>query len=144
MADVKHTEIFNCTPEQFFDLLVDYEKYPEFLSEVKSCKVLENSGGKKKVEYQISVIKNFKYRSEHTEVRPTDIQWKFIDGDLFKTMRGYWKLSDQGGKTKAEYFVDATFGMFVPGAMTKTVLSVNLPAMMKAYHQRVQKLYGSQ
>lgn len=143
MADVKHTEIFNCTPEQFFDLLVDYEKYPEFLNEVKSCKVIDTAGDKKVVEYQLSVIKTFKYRSEHTETRPSEIKWKFKDGDLFKTMEGYWKLSDQGGKTKAEYFVDASFGLFVPKAMTKTVLSVNLPAMMNAYHKRVEKLYGS-
>ena len=48
MADVKHTEVFNCSPDQFFDLLVDYEKYPEFLNEVKQCKVVGEEGGKNK------------------------------------------------------------------------------------------------
>jgi coenzyme Q-binding protein COQ10 len=142
MADVKHIEIFNCSPEQFFDLLVDYDSYPKFLNEVKSCRVIDESNGIKKVEYQISIIKTFKYVNEHKETRPSEIQWKFMSGDLFKSMSGYWKLSDDNGKTRAEYFVDASFGLFVPKAMTKTVLSVNLPAMMKAYHQRVKELYG--
>ncbi len=142
MAEVKHTETFNCTPEQFFDLLIDYEKYPSFLNEVKECKVVEDEGNKKKVEYKISVIKTLSYLNEHTENRPSEVSWKFLKGDLFKDMRGYWKLSDEGGKTKAEYFVEANFGLFVPKSMTKTVLSVNLPAMMKAYHQRVNELYG--
>lgn len=142
MADVKHTEVFNCTPEQFFDLLVDYEKYPKFLNEVKECKVVGEDSGRKQVQYKVSVVKTFKYLNEHTEVRPSEVSWRFISGDLFKNMKGHWKLSDEGGKTKAEYYVEANFGMFVPKAMTKTVLSVNLPAMMKAYHARVKALYG--
>ena len=142
MADVKHTEIFDCTPEQFFDLLADYEKYPEFLSEVKECKVIEDGGSTKKVGYTVSVIKTLNYTLEHTENRPSEISWKFTGGDFFKSMHGHWKLSEESGKTKAEYFVEAKFGMFLPKAMTKTVLSVNLPAMMKSYQKRVAHLYG--
>lgn len=142
MADVKHTEVFNCTPDQFFDLLIDYEKYPEFLNDVKSCKIVESGETSKMVEYQISVVKTLTYVNQHTEVRPSEVSWKFVSGDLFKNMKGHWKLSEENGKTKAEYYVEANFGLFVPKAMTKTVLSVNLPAMMKAYHQRVNQLYG--
>ena len=36
MAEVNHTETFNCTPQQFFDLLKDYDSYPKFLKEVRS------------------------------------------------------------------------------------------------------------
>lgn len=142
MADVKHTEVFNCTPDQFFDLLIDYEKYPEFLSEVKECKVIEDEGATKKVKYQVSVVKTINYVLQLTEDRPKEVAWSFVDGDLFKKMSGHWKLTDEGGKTKAEYYVDAAFGMFVPKPMIKTVLSANLPAMMKAYHKRVDALYG--
>ncbi len=142
MADVKHTEVFNCSPDQFFDLLIDYEKYPEFLNEVKDCRVIEDEGTTKKVKYEVSVIKKINYVLQLKEERPTEVSWSFVDGDLFKKMSGHWKLSEQDGKTKAEYYVDAAFGMFVPKPMIKTVLSANLPAMMKAYHQRVAKLYG--
>ena len=143
MAEVKHTEIFACTPDQFFDIISEYAKYPEFLSEVKDCKVIEDSGVVKKVEFKISIIKNFRYLNEHREERPKKLSWKFIEGDLFKTMNGYWELSEENGKTKAVYFVEATFGLFVPKKMTEKALSVNLPAMMKAYHGRVRELYGA-
>lgn len=141
MAEVKHTEYFDCTPEQFFDLLVDYEKYPEFLSEVKSCKVVGEDGGKKLVEFQVSVVKSIKYLNKHTEVKPNEVSWVFQSGDLFKSMSGGWKLQEDNGKTKAEYYVDASFGLWVPQKIIQTVLSVNLPAMMKSYHQRVAQLY---
>ena len=143
MADVKHTEVFNCTPEQFFDLLIDYEKYPAFLSEVKDCKIISDKDGTKQVQYKVSVFKTFSYQLEHRETRPNEVSWVFQGGDLFKTMNGHWKLSDEGGKTKAEYYVEAKFGMFVPKTFTKTALSVNLPGMMKSYHKRVSELYGA-
>lgn len=141
MANVNHVEIFDCTAEQFFDLVTDYESYSDFLSEVQSCKVLSEEGGKKIVEYQVSVIKSFKYINEHQETRPSEVRWKFIKGDIFKTMAGHWRLSDEGGKTRAEYYAEASFGLLVPKIMTQKALSVNLPAMMKAYHKRVAQLY---
>lgn len=143
MADVKHVEVFDCTPEQFFDLLVDYDSYSDFLSEVESCQVVSEDGDAKMVEYKVSVIKTFKYTNRHTEKRPDSVSWEFVKGDLFKSMKGHWLLSEQDGKTRAEYFVEASFGLFVPKAMTKKALSVNLPAMMKSYHARVAKLYGA-
>lgn len=143
MAEVKHTEVFDCSPEQFFELLIDYEKYPEFLSEVRDCKIIESNGNSKKVEFKVSVIKSLRYVNEQVEERPSKVSWTFLEGDLFKSMRGHWLLTEEGGKTRAEYFVEANFGLFVPKTMTKTVLSVNLPAMMKAYHQRVAQLYGA-
>jgi len=51
-------------------------------------------------------------------------------------------LDDVGGKTKATYSVEATFGVFVPGPVANTLLKVNLPAMMSAYHKRVKEVYG--
>ena len=37
MATAETTEVFNCTVEEFFHIISDYEKYPEFLSEVKTA-----------------------------------------------------------------------------------------------------------
>ncbi|MBY0384184.1 SRPBCC family protein [bacterium] len=142
MAEVNHVETFNCTPQEFFNILKDYEKYPEFLKEVKSCKVIEDNGKEKTVEYKVSVVKEFSYLNQQFENEPNTIHWKFIKGDLFKKMEGGWKLEDVGGKTKATYIIRAEFSMFVPGMIVKTVLSANLPAMMRAYHQRVKDVYG--
>jgi ribosome-associated toxin RatA of RatAB toxin-antitoxin module len=127
---------------EFYRIVSDYEKYPEFLSEVKSCKVLKSEGSKKLVEYKVSVIKTFTYQLWMTEKEPDSITWTFAGGDVFKTSDGSWKLTDQAGKCHAIYAVEATFGLFVPGPIAKTLLSVNLPSMMSSYHKRVKDLYG--
>jgi len=142
MAAATTTETFPCSPEQFFNIVADYEKYPEFLNEVKSCKVIETKGNKKLVEFQVSMIKTFTYRLWMTEEHNKRVSWTLDSGDVFKTSSGSWDLEDSGGKTKAKYAVDATFKVFVPGPVAKALVNVNLPNMMKAYQDRVKKQYG--
>lgn len=142
MAAASTTEIFPCSPEQFFAIVSDYEKYPEFLSEVKACKVLKTEGNRKLVEFQVAVIKTFSYRLWIAEEAPTRMSWTLESGDLFKTSSGSWDLRESGGKTEAKYAVDATFKVFVPGPVAKALVNVNLPNMMKAYQQRVKAKYG--
>jgi ribosome-associated toxin RatA of RatAB toxin-antitoxin module len=142
MAAASTHETFPCTREQFFNLITDFEKYPEFLSEVKSCKVLETKGGKKLVEFHVNVIKTFSYRMWMTEDAPQRLSWTLDSGDLFKTSTGFWELKDAGPNTDATYSVEATFKIFVPGPVAKALVNVNLPNMMRAYKERVKKIYG--
>jgi coenzyme Q-binding protein COQ10 len=143
MAGANHTEVFNCTPLEFYKLAADYEKYPEFLSDVKACKVLKAETGTKTVEFKVSVIKSITYQLKTKEVEPTLVSWEFTSGDVFKTMNGSWKIEEAGGgKSKCTYAVEGTFKIFVPGPVASTLLNVNLPAMMTAYHKRIKAVYG--
>lgn len=141
MAKATTTEIFNCTPEQFYKIVTDYSKYPEFLAEVKKCEVLKTEGQRKLVEYTVSVLKTFKYQIWTTET-PELVSWEFASGDMFKTMKGAWKIENEAGKTRATYTVEATFGVFVPGPISNALMSVNLPNMISSYHKRIKQTYG--
>ena len=142
MAKAQTTELFNCTVDQLYKILTDYPNYPQFLSEVKECKVLKTEGNRKLVEYSVSMIKSFKYTLWMTEIEPHTINWEFASGDIFKTMKGFWKLEDEAEKCRATYSVEATFGIFVPGPVANTLISVNLPNMMSSYHKRIKQVYG--
>lgn len=141
MAKASTTEVFNCTVEEFYKIISDYEKYPEFLQEVKQIKILKNEGNRKLVEYSVSVIKSFKYTMWMTENAPNSISWEFAGGDVFKTSIGSWKLDNEAGKCRATYTVEASFSMFVPSPIANALVSVNLPGMISAYHKRVAQIY---
>jgi len=143
MASAETSEVFNCSIEDFYSIVTDYEKYPEFLNEVKSCSVLKTEGNRKLVEYRISVIKSFSYCLWMTEEKPKSVTWEFSSGDIFKSSTGYWKLADEAGKTRATYAIDAKFTLFVPGPIAKALVSVNLPNMMSSYQKRVRELFGN-
>lgn len=142
MAQASTTELFNCTPAEFYKIIADYPNYPQFLSEVKGCQVLKTEGSKKLVEYSVSVMKSFKYSLWMTEVENSQVSWEFAGGDVFKTMKGFWKIEDEGGKARATYSVEASFGMFVPGPIANALVSVNLPNMIASYHKRIKQVYG--
>lgn len=141
MASAEVSEVFSCSVEQFYKIVTDYEKYPEFLQEVKDIKILKSEGNKKLIEYKVNVMKDFKYSLWMTET-PTAITWEFASGDIFKTMKGFWKLQDENGKCRATYSLDATFGLLVPGPIAKALVSVNLPNMISSYQKRVAEMYG--
>lgn len=142
MASAHTEEVFNCTIEEFFKIVSDYEKYPEFLTEVKSVKILKDSGAVKEMEYHVSLIKTFKYKLRATEVANKSIKFEFIGGDVFKSMNGSWLLKEQDGKCAITYDVEASFGMFVPDSMAKPLVSANLPMMIANFKKRIKQIYG--
>ena len=143
MATADTTERFACSAQQFYDMISDYESYPDFLSEVKGINIVERSGSSVLVEYHVSMIKDFKYRLKMEESAPSSIKWELDSGDIFKSQKGSWTIREiDDSNCEVDYFVEATFGMFVPKTIAKTLLSVNLPNMMKAYKKRIEELYG--
>jgi len=142
MASASVTDVFNCSVVEFYKIISDYEKYPQFLSEVKASNIIESQGNRKLVEFQVSVIKTFKYSLWITEDEPKGLNWVFGGGDIFKQLDGSWKLTDEAGRTRADYAIEAKMGMFVPGPIAKGLIEVNLPNMVSSYHKRVKELYG--
>lgn len=142
MASAETQETFNCSVEDFYSIITDYEKYSDFLDEVQACRVVESKDNKKLVEFDVKVLKDFTYRIWITEEAPNRIHWVFDSGDLFKVSNGSWTLKDEGGKCVADYSVEAKFKVFVPGPIAKTLVKVNLPNMMKNYQSRVGQLFG--
>ncbi len=142
MASANTSATFNCTAEEFYALISDYEKYPEFLTEVKSVKILKTSGHVKEMEYSVSLIKTFKYKLRVEEKAPKEINFQFISGEVFKTMKGSWSIHPDGKKCKVDYRVEATFGMLVPEAVAKPLVAANLPMMIENIKKRVKTVYG--
>lgn len=141
-ATAETKEKFNCSKADFFKIVADYEKYPQFLPEVKAVKVYKTSGNTKEMEYSVSVLKTFKYILKATEIPDQQVDFRFVSGDVFKSMHGCWKLSEKDGLCHVEYKVEAAFGMLVPSAVAKTLVTVNLPIMMANFKKRVKDVYG--
>ena len=144
MAAASITESFNCTSDEFYSIVSDYVNYPKFLSEVTKCRVMEEKGNCKLIEFQIFLIKNFTYRLWMKETAGKRLDWEFDSGDLFKASNGHWEIQPDGdGRCcKATYSVDVKFKIFVPGPVANTLVKANLPNMVASYHKRVKELYG--
>lgn len=129
------------TPKQCYDVIWDFESYPEFMKELKDVDVDKKKAKTCEVTYHIKVIKEISYSLKMKGTPNKKIEWTFIEGDYMKDNHGYWDLTEtKKGVTLATYNIDIKFGLLVPGSVTKKLVGTNLPAMLKAFKKRIESM----
>ncbi|MBT3234380.1 MAG: hypothetical protein HN353_00345 [Bdellovibrionales bacterium] len=141
MATTERTEIFDIPLDKFYQVIADYESYPEFVDGVSATKIVERSGSETVVEYSLNLIKKFSYTLKLTEDKPNGLSWELIKGDIFKFNSGSWQLKAlDDGRTEVSYRLEVEFKGFAPKMVVNKLVSHNLPAMMQSYYQRALEL----
>lgn len=139
MPGATRSIVINAPPDKCFDVITDYERYPEFLPEVKKTRTLNRRGNECDVQYEAEVVKRIKYTVHLKEERPTRVSWTFIDGDFMRDNRGGWVLEDFGdGKTKATYTVEITLGPLVPKSIINALVDTSLPKLLENFKKRIE------
>jgi coenzyme Q-binding protein COQ10 len=139
MATVTRTEVFDVDINKFYEALVDYNKYPEFVDGVSGIKVISQDETSAKVEYSINMIKSFKYIINTKMQKPSSVSWTLDSGDLFKKNDGKWDLKDLGnGKIEVTYSLDVDFKLFAPNSILQALTEKNLPTMMQSFYKRAK------
>ena len=143
MAQANRSVTVNVPPEKLFDVIADYEKYPEFLPEVKKVKVDGGQGAIKEVTYTVDIkAKVINYTLKHTAERPTKLSWTMVKGEMMKGNDGTWVLKPgaQPGTTDATYTIDLKLSSLVPGFIEKALAEQNLPGLLTNFKNRAEKL----
>jgi ribosome-associated toxin RatA of RatAB toxin-antitoxin module len=144
MAQASRSVTVNVTPEKLFDIIADYEKYPEFLPEVKKVKVDAGQGSIKEVTYTVDIkAKVINYTLKHTAERPAKLSWTMIKGEMMKGNDGSWVLKPgaQPGTTDATYNIDLKLSALVPGFIEKALAEQSLPGLLANFKARAEKLH---
>ena len=144
MAGANHTTVFNVSLEQLWEVISDYEGYPEFVEGLESLEITKREGKVVYADYVVSMFgKKVHYSLKHTEVPKKSLKWEMVKGEFFKHNNGGWDLEDLGnGKVEATYTVDVGFPLLVPKAIVNTLTGTQLPSMMKAFEERAKKVGG--
>ncbi len=143
MAKAERTEVFDVPCEKFYQAIVDYKSYPQFVDGMKSVEVVSESGDSATVKFNLSLIKEVTYTLKLTGKKNEAVNWSLVSGDLMKVNNGAWKLKDLGGgKTEVTYSLEVELKGFFPGLgmVEKTMVSTNLPLNMKAFAKRAASL----
>ncbi len=144
MATVTREVIIDAPLEKVFDLVVDYERYPEFVPGIRACRV-RNEGGEKHVEYELDLgVKRIRYVLRMAEKRPTSVSWSLVSGDMMRVSNGSWGLSRAGAKTRAVYTVEIQISRppLVPQMIVDRVgdelTRIQLPRTLEAFKARAE------
>ena len=139
MPGATRSIVINAPPDKVFDVITDYEKYGQFLSEVKKVSASDRQGNQVTLNYEIDLVKTIRYSIRVTEERPKKMSWTFIKGEVMKDNKGSWVLEPEGeGKTRATYTVEVAVGPLVPKAIINGLVDQSLPKMMDAFKRRAE------
>ncbi len=136
--------VIDVPPDRFFQLLLDYERYPEFVPNLKACRV-KAAGPPRDVEYELDLgIRRIRYVLRHREEPPRRISWSLVSGDMMKVSNGSWELSDEGGRTRARYTVEIQVAkpplipQMVVDKVSDELTRVQLPRTLEAFKRRAE------
>lgn len=140
MAKVVRDKEMTVSRKALYQAITEFEKYPEFLTEVVSAKIVSGAGTSKvKVKFEIEVVKRFEYHLEFTLKPESEVSWTLAESNFFKTNEGKWTLAEAGKGCNVHYELEVAFGFLVPGWVTKKLTEVNLPQMFEKFESQAKK-----
>ena len=120
--------------EACFEVLIDFERYPQWSSPIQVCQVLDRypDGLPRRVEFQMNMtIKTLRYVLEYEYDRPRGARWHLVEGDV-AGVEGDYRFEESGGKTRATCNQAIDVGFWVPGFLRSTFEA-------KALHDSVEE-----
>ena len=146
MAAITREVVIAVPPARLFEVILDYERYPEFVPGLKGCKVKGRTAAGVDVEYELDLgVKKIRYVLRHLEQPPTRNTWSLVSGDWMKVSNGGWELASEGTGTRARYTVEIQIAKpaLVPQALVDRVsdelTKVQLPRTLDAFKARAEK-----
>jgi coenzyme Q-binding protein COQ10 len=139
MAKAERSIVIHAPPEKVFAVITDYEKYPEFLPEVKKVKVEFGAGNVKEVSYTVDIkAKVITYTLKHTARPPDELAWTMVRGEMMKGNDGAWILKPVPEGTEATYKIDLKLGALVPSMVERMLAEQSLPGLLANFKKRIE------
>ena len=142
--DVKRTALVLFTPEQMFDLVVDVERYCEFLPWVKGAKVHGNDGRELQASITMEragIRQTFTTRNEMD--RPNAMSLKLVEGP-FRLLDGLWTFAAIGtAGTKVVLDMKFEFGNPVASMLFGKAFEQSVGQLIDAFVARAKATYGA-
>ena len=131
------------SPDEFREVILAWEKYPEFLSQVKKVVVHERAKGSGRATFWVEVsVGGMEVKTEYTcKYTWTDkeIRWKLESSPTLTVNEGFWKLDEtDDGETKAYYESEIVTSLPIPLEMQKLFADQELPKMMQLFRDRAE------
>ena len=132
------------SPQTFFDVVWEFERYPEFVTGVAATRVRSRDDQQCVVEVTAKLM-GIPFRYELACIREEKkIHWRRAGG-AFKDAQGAWTLIEERLSTcvfRYENAVDP--GLPVPGFILRYVLETSLPRLLSEFRARVEEIAQEQ
>lgn len=138
---VKDTTDINATAEQIFEVLTDFESYPDWNPDIKEVSVTEkgDEGYASEVWFKVDAkIKTVTYTLVYDySSAPDSFSWDLKEGDI-KKLTGSYAFDEFDDVTEVTYEVEIDPGFPVPGFLRKQAEKQIVRGALKDLKKRVE------
>jgi ribosome-associated toxin RatA of RatAB toxin-antitoxin module len=144
IREIRRSALVTFSPEQMFDLVIDVERYPEFLPWVAGAQLHEKSEHDllASMEMQKSGVRErFSTRNEFE--RPSFMTMRLVQGP-FRLLEGRWEFKPIGDAgTRIELEMRFEFANPVIGMLFGKAFEQSCNTLIDAFIARAREMHGS-
>ena len=134
-----------------FEIARDIERFPEFMADVESVKILEQTANGRQISHWVGVVKEFHRTIQWTEEDYWDTENRVVtfrqtEGD-YTEYRGLWEIKETGEKEtvsriEVQYEYDVPLiGNLIKGLLQRKMQD-NIDNMLQALKTRCEEASG--
>lgn len=143
MYKINRSALLSYSARQMYDLVVDIERYPEFLNWCSDARILERSENEVVASIEIrfkGLHRSFTTRNYMDSGRSVRIE--LVDGP-FRTLNGIWKFVElDADSSKIELDLEFDFSTTFVDRMVGPVFSQIASRQLDAFQRRAAQVYG--
>ena len=146
MSSASIKKIIPCKKEQLVEMVLDIEKYPEFVPWCIEGKVFDKNESADLISFNGDLkvgksILNETFSSHVSFYKEKDIIIVTnLDGPL-KHLKNEWKFKEVNNSTQLEFFIDFELKNPILNGIMKKSFELGLKKIAKAFEERAIKLY---
>ena len=142
MPTIERSMLVPYSCERMFALVLDVERYPEFLPSCSGARVLSRGENEICGEVDLNfkgIRHSFSTCNHLTPCERIDLALK--DGP-FSTLDGYWSFQDLGAGCKVSLKLDYDFSSRLLAMALGPIFSLFANGLVEAFNQRAREIYG--
>ena len=144
IREIRRSALVTFSPEQMFDLVIDVERYPQFLPWVSGAQLHEKSEREllASMEMQRSGVRE-RFSTRNTFERPSFMTLEMVEGP-FRVLEGRWSFAPIGtAGTRVELEMCFEFANPVISMLFGRAFEQSCNTLIDAFIARARDTYGS-
>ena len=134
--------IIRATPEQCFEILTDFDGYPEWAADIKAIRIVERDdlGRATKVAFRAAAFgrsTSLTLAYDYTKA-PKALSWAQVQGDLTRRYDGLYTFEPAGDETEVTYRLTVDLKVPLPGFVKRRAESRIVGGALKELKARAE------
>lgn len=139
MPKAEEEIVIHAPRSRVFEVITDYESYPEFLPDMKVVTVESREGNVAVVSFELELVMRVSYTLRLTESPPHKIRWSLERAKMITENEGGWDLTETPeGHTHARYGLEIKLRGLIPKSVSTRLLGQTLPQTLERFKARAE------